>query len=183
MNEEHRKYWNDRGVTDDILDTLNIGYKEKGDWKWFTIPIIDFHGNVLYHKLKKAPGAPDKQPKSLYDPKGQDAMLWPLPYLHENVEKIYLAEGDPDVMALLSQGQEAITSTSGAGNFDESWLKLFPTEITVMCCYDKDEAGDKGRKNIDEVFSKRPDIILQHLHLPEECPGKDMTDYLLWNGS
>ena len=182
LTDAHRQYWHKRKVSDDILDTLGIGYKVKGSWPFFTIPILDFHGKVLFHKLKKAPGGPDIQPKGIVEPSGQGASLYPRPYLHSGIDKIVVCEGEPDCLALLSQGIEAICSTGGAGTFKEEWMGEFPKEIkTVIFAFDRDEAGKKGEEKVRSLMEKhRPDISLKHFHIPKECPGKDITDYLIW---
>ena len=181
LTQEHREYWNNRGVSNDILDILNIGYTEKGTWKWFTIPIIDFDGEFLFFKLKKAPGGAEKQPKAMTFPKGNKATLYPLPYLHGGIHSIFLCEGEPDVLALLSQGIEAVSSTHGVRTFPEEFLMHFPANIDVTCCFDSDDAGREGVKRVEELFKeKRSDITFSVFEIPEECPGKDITDYILW---
>lgn len=178
LEELHYSYWHKRGVNQDILDTL--GVEVSGNW--FCIPIMDFQGKVLYYKMKKMWNDEKhaKQPRFMYSHKGVSAMLWPLPYLHRGVGKIYLCEGESDVLALMSQGCEAITSTSGAKTFQPEWVDLFPPDIEVMCCYDNDDAGKAGREKVATLFQSRKDITFTHLHIPDECPGKDMTEYLLW---
>tara|TARA_Y100000034_G_C6674177_1_gene296128 strand:- start:66 stop:662 length:597 start_codon:yes stop_codon:yes gene_type:complete len=185
LTPELREYWHKRGVTDDFLDTLKIGFAQRGDWKWFTIPILDFHGKPLFFKMKKARGGPDNQPKGITWPKGNKATLYPLPYLHDNIRQIFLCEGEPDCLAMLSNEMEAISSTAGAKTFPEEFLDHFPRNIQVICCFDKDEAGKAGTEKVKQLFEeKRQDIKFSIFRIPEDCPGKDMTDYFLWkNGS
>ena len=178
LEDSHYGYWHRRGVSKDILDTLGVEYSGN----WFCIPIMDFQGKILYYKMKKIwnDEKHKKQPRFMYSHKGVGAMLWPLPYLHKEVKKVYLCEGESDVMAMMSQGTEAVTSTSGAKTFLPEWVDLFPADIEVVCCYDNDEAGEAGRMKVAELFKRRKDITFTHIRIPDECPGKDMTEYLLW---
>ncbi|MDO8468154.1 MAG: toprim domain-containing protein [Candidatus Peribacter sp.] len=170
-----------RGITDDIISALGLFWTEHGPHKWIAIPILDREGNLLFHKLKRPPHAPERQPKSMVYPKGNGAELFPLLYLHNRLQRVVLCEGEPDALALLSHGIEAVCSTAGAQTFKEEWLEHFPQGIAVVLCFDLDDAGRKGKEKAAKLIQKhRPDIVLSVVDLPENLgKGGDVTDFLL----
>jgi len=177
-------YWNNRGISTDVLEAMGVSYEEKGDWKWFVFPVMDKDGKTLFRKLKKHPDGPKEQPRAMYDPKGSTATLWPLPYMSPNNSgslRVWLAEGESDTLTLLSLGENAVTSTSGAGTFRPDWLEHFPERCTVIGCYDNDEAGESGWKKVEEIFTNRPDITLRRVRIPGG--NKDINEYICSGGT
>jgi len=175
-----QKYWLSRHVSLDMISTLKLGETTINGINWLTIPIFDYQGETLYEKLRRPPNGLEHQMKSKL-PKGATAQMYPRPYLHKGVKRIFICEGEPDVMVLLSYGQEAICSTAGAGCFKEEWLDEFPEGIEIVLCLDTDEAGKKGQEKISEMFrEKRPDIRIKELDLTDyfkNHPGNDITDF------
>lgn len=175
-----RTHLNLRHISNDIIDTLSIGYAEIAGAKWIVFPILDVDGAVMYLKLKRPPDAPDDQPKGLTHPAGQEATLYPRPYLTTKTEEIVVCEGEPDACALLSHGITAITSTAGANTFREEWLEFFPQGCRVILCFDLDEAGQGGLKKVKQLFEeKRSDVRLGVINYTASLRkwGKDVTDW------
>ena len=169
-------YLNERCINNDILSALNVKYANDGQYNWIAFPVMDIDGKEKYYKLKASPNAPIEQPKSKTYPSGK-AMLYPMPYLL-NATRIFLCEGEPDVLVMLSHGLIALSSTHGVNTFPEEWLSEFPKDIEIIVAFDLDDAGRNGERKVMELFrDKRPDITVKCLRLPEHLGnGGDVTD-------
>lgn len=186
LTPELRAYLNRRHIGNDQIDAYLLGYSELNGQFWITIPIFDAESNVIFVKLKRPPDAPEDQPKGMTHPAGNEATLYPIQNL-ANAEEVVICEGEPDCLALLTHGINAVCSTAGAGTWNEEWCALFPRECRVVLCYDMDAAGIAGQAKVKAAFTaKRPDIRLGEVRFPETLKqyGKDVTDYfqhpLLW---
>ena len=184
LTPELRRYWHERLLTDDTINTWKLGYGTFNGTGWLTIPILDDQGAPIFLKLKRPPGAPESQPKGLTYPAGSKPCLYPMPNLGPRAREIVLCEGEPDTLLLMTHGILAVTSTHGAGTFEESWLNLFPMRCNVILCFDADEAGRRAFKRLHELFgTRRPDIRLATVNFPQEMieeGGKDVTDFFLY---
>lgn len=180
-----RLHLNARHISDDIINTLQIGFAVIHEQNWIVIPIPDIQGNTMFLKLKRPPDAPDSQPKGMTFPASTkedpvEATLYPRPYLTSTTDEIVVCEGEPDALSLLSHGINAITSTAGANTFREEWLEAFPTGCRVILCFDLDEAGQEGLKKVKQLFEeKRSDVrlgVVNHTAALRRW-GKDVTDW------
>jgi len=172
-----RQYLNERCVKDKVLDALNVKWAFDGSYNWIAFPVFNIDGKVVYHKLKAPPDALLEQSKYKTWPVGSYATLYPLFHLSE-AKRVYLCEGEPDALVMLSYSLEAVSSTHGVGTFKEEWLDEFPKNIEVVISFDLDDAGKKGEgKVVEMIRRKRPDIILKRLNLPEHLgKGGDITN-------
>lgn len=181
-----REYWNERYVSNDWLDSLQIGeWNWTNGFSWFTIPILNHNGEAQFLKLKKTPWGSDSQPRALTNPDGSRMALWPFPYLENRIqqeeETIFLCEGEGDTLAALSQGLLAVSATHGAGNWCDKFKLCFRQDITVVCAYDIDDAGEKGYRKLQAWFKDHmPSVRFVRFPFPDEFNGKDLTDYFLW---
>ncbi len=67
----------------------------------------------------------------------------------EGTEEIYLTEGEIDAVTLWDQGvKNVVGATIGAGSFDPSWIDQLKPFKKVYLCYDPDEAGQKGAREV-----------------------------------
>jgi hypothetical protein len=174
LPERIRKYLNNRGIIDEIIDSFNLGYGDFYGKKYITIPIIGEDG-YRFFKLRQDPE--DGDSKITY-PKGAEAQLYGL-YAGSDDPQIF-CEGELDALALISQGCFALTSTHGAGTFKEEWIdEDIKKAKKIYVCYDNDEAGKKGSIRVLKMLEK---VGLRNIHqitLPEEVgDGGDITDYL-----
>lgn len=177
-----RAYLNKRHIADHVIEALKIGYGNLNGFPWIIFPVFDADGNVVFLKLKRPADGEAAQPKGMTYPAGQEATLYPLPYLTKNTTQIVICEGEPDCLALMTHDIQAITSTAGAGTFKEEWLDFFPAGCRVILCFDMDEAGEEGKQKVKQLFeSKRPDVRLGIVEFPNTVAkwGKDITDYFL----
>ena len=188
LTKELREYLNHRHIADDVIDILKIGFAKLNSYEWLTFPILDEDGKCLFLKLKRPPEGPDDQPKGMTYPSGAEATLYPMPYLTNQEEVFVLAEGEPDVCALMTHGITSLCSTAGCGTWNEEWCDLFPKECKIVMAYDMDDAGIAGQKKVIEMFKeKRPDIHIGVIdwHKCFTKWGNDITDWfmhpMLWH--
>lgn len=151
MENNARAYLNGRGITDSVIGLYNI----TGDSERIAIPII---GGNKYRTF------PDKH--YFYD-KGTKVCLFGADKITTNW--CVLTEGEFDALRLVSVGIPAVSSTGGAGAWNDEWLSLLPPLVFV--CYDTDKAG---KENALKVHWKIPNSKI--IRLPDEI--KDVTDYL-----
>lgn len=183
ISPDIRAWLNARHISDEVIQRAMLGYGDLLGDLWLTIPIFDKGGQLLHLKLKRPPTGADPQPKGKFFPGGSEATLYPLHFVFPDFpEEIVLCEGEPDCLALWSHGIPALTSTAGAGTFQEEWLEMFPKDVRVILCFDMDEAGKKGEAHVTELFRRlRPDIRLGTVDFTT-CVGKwgkDITDFFM----
>lgn len=168
----------DRLFTDEIINTMQIGWCNFNNKSWIVFPVFDKQHNPLFVKLKRPPNAPDDQYKGMTHPNGSEVTVYPSPLLTQIQGFLVVCEGEPDCLALWSQGIPAMTGTHGCQTFREEWLQNIPQECTVLLAYDKDEAGKKAQEKVASLLHVvRPDIKLFVANFPAMI-GKDVTDYL-----
>lgn len=155
-----------RGVTPEILETQKISW----DRGLIVIPVFDKTGNkVLFNKYRRDPES-SEGPKYRYD-KGATCQLYNL-HLLDTSDEIILCEGELDSLALLSKGFVALSSTGGAGTFEESWANYL-LDKKVFICYDNDDAGRKGALHVQAMVG-----WAKCIWLPEKVGEHgDVTDF------
>jgi hypothetical protein len=169
-----RKYLNNRGIKDEVINSFKLGYGNFYGKRYITIPIAG-EDSYKFFKLRQDPE--DGSSKITY-PKGAEAQLFGA-YAGPDDTQI-LCEGEFDALALISEGYLALTSTHGAGTFKEEWIdEDLRKPKNIYVCFDNDDAGKKGSDRVLKMLEK---VGLQNLHkitLPEEVgDGGDITDYL-----
>jgi hypothetical protein len=176
------EYLHNRKITDEIIDSFDIGFGQLYGALWIIIPIRGVEGNVLFLKLRRDPRSNnDKQPKFRFYPQGSQANIYGYDTLLEENETLYVSEGEFDRMLLISNGLPAITSTAGAGTFKEEWLKAFNGVKEVILVFDRDEAGANGRDKLaQKIYDEFIAIKVYKLTLPEEVGEHgDVTDFFV----
>lgn len=97
---------------------------------------------------------------------------------------LILAEGEPDVVTLLSHGFQTLSATAGVGSVphDLSPLSKFRSVIMV---YDSDEAGRKGSiKMAEAIMESCPAVDVYMAEWPGDRPaGYDVTDFFREGGT
>ena len=168
-----RKYLNDRGINDTVINAYKLGYGEFYGKRYITIPVAGDEG-YRFFKLRQDPN--DGDSKITY-PKGAEAQLYGA---YAGIETQVICEGELDALALISHGLFAITSTHGAGTFKEEWIdeNLRKPKNTYVC-FDNDEAGKKGSLRVLKLLDDAGIKNLHHINLPETVGEHgDVTDYL-----
>lgn len=174
LPEHIRKYLNERGIIDGVIDSYKIGYSTFYGKNYITIPVMDNDGYKFF-KLRQDPK--DGDGKITY-PKGAEAQLFGMYAPQE--EKQIICEGELDALALISQGCFALTSTHGAGTFKEEWIDEDLRKPKIYVCFDNDEAGKKGSIRVLKMLENVGLRNLNQITLPEEVgDGGDITDYLI----
>ncbi|MDP2939521.1 MAG: toprim domain-containing protein [Candidatus Omnitrophota bacterium] len=174
LPEKIKKYLNERGISDEILNKHLIGWNGQG----ITIPIPNRTGEIIFFKCRKDPDDISSKGKYWYDPAGAHAEL----YGWENIISpkepyLIMCEGELDRLALESKGIPAITNTSGAGTFKKEWLKELAELTGLYICYDNDERGFHGAGKRLEELPKAKMIRLPDM--PDGKKKKDITDFFI----
>lgn len=161
------KAWlNGRGISDSIIEEYEVGW----DGEKITIPVHDSEGKVLFYKYRRDPEREDG-PKYKYD-KGATSKLYGLKTLNKDRGHVVICEGEFDALCLMSQGIQAVSSTGGSQTWEKEWNKYLEG-LTVIICYDHDDAGFRGAYN---TYAMVPGSAIAWL--PKEVGEHgDVTDY------
>jgi DNA primase len=130
------------------------------------IPIFDTEGNQLFSKFRKEPWTESDSPKYTYE-YGSHIALYGTNFKSQS-QRLFLTEGEMDVLSLRTLGYDAYSSTGGAMSWQKDWtLDRIPTVL-----FDNDETGINGAlKTIlllgEATFSWIPPLY-----------GKDVNDVL-----
>ena len=172
LSENIRKYLNDRGLSDNVINKYKLGYGKFYNKNYITIPIMGENGYSFF-KLRQDPK--DGDGKITY-PKGAEATI----FGSYDEDRQIICEGELDALALISQGINAISSTHGAGTFKEEWVdENLRKPKNIYVCFDNDEAGRKGSLRVLKILENLGLRNINQIILPEEVgAGGDITDYL-----
>ncbi len=168
-----------RAVGKELIRKYRLG-EQKGR---ITIPIKNDQG-FFVNIRKYLPGAPGKDKMKNMRGHGQ-IRLFPIDQL--SYPKIMITGGEIKAIAAASvlnqHGIGVITTTGGEGN----WHHKFTSSIAnkkVYLCYDIDEAGQVGARNVAQLIQPFVDWIgIVELGLDiEEHPHGDINDFLFNGG-
>lgn len=163
-----REYLNKRLISDAVIESAHIGY----DNNRIEIPVFDKEGKHLFSKFRKDPtNKDDKVPKYTYT-SGSKATIYNLQAIKDNLQPVYITEGELDALCLTSFGFQAVSSTGGSGTFLPEWADYFK-DCEVFLCYDRDRAGIQGVLKAQQILPNAKCIFLP------DFKGKDVTDYML----
>ncbi len=165
-----RKYLNDRGIPDVLIDFHLLGWN---GWR-ITIPVFNREGEFTFFKLARDPEEKTPTPKMIASP-GAYVELYGWEHVVGKPSQIIICEGEFDRFVLEAKGFRAVTSTGGAGTFRLEWAKDFEPISEVYICFDRDEAGKRGALRVGRIIPHSKII-----ELPEEVgDGGDVTDYFV----
>jgi Toprim-like len=156
-------------LSDDVIHRFILGW----DGTRITIPVKDRDGHVVFFRRASDPkdGA---GPKMLSTPWSRVTLYGQEVFRHEP-ERIIICEGELDRLVLETHGFHGITSTGGAGAFQEEWARFLVGIPEVYICFDLDEAGKQGALRVAR-FIPHARIVL----LPGKVGDKgDLTDYFV----
>ncbi len=154
----------EREISDSVLERYDISFSNNK----IVIPVHGIEGDFLFNKYRRNPSSTDG-PKYQYE-KGATSVLYGIEEI-PNPLTIVITEGELDTLCLVSHDISAVSSTGGAGTFDESW-QLYFTGVDTYICYDNDDAGIKGAFHVQSIIPWAKIILL-----PKEV--KDVTDYFV----
>lgn len=102
------------------------------------IPILSTEGERIFSKFRKEPWTESDAPKYTYE-YGSHISLYGRHFRSQS-ERLFLTEGEMDVLALRTLGYDAYTSTGGAMSWQKDWtVDRIPTVL-----FDNDETGING---------------------------------------
>lgn len=180
MPNDIREYLQtERIITEDDIDSYQLGYMEQRGKKWITIPITDRTGSVLFLKLRQDPfNAAEGQPK--YMSTGGEAGIFNAKILSEKPDALIICEGELDCLVLRGLGVPAICSTAGAATFKDEWIAQLDFVRDFYVLMDNDEAGSKGADSlIEKLASAHSDSSIMRVTLPPDVGEHgDVTDFV-----
>jgi len=187
---EDRKYLNERGQSNEIIDKEKYGRWESSNGEIrISIPLKDEKGEYIGLKLRKDPHScvENENNKYIYYPSGIETTIYNAEKLKDAKDKVFLAEGEFDAKILESKGLVAV-SNPGAGIFKDEWVEKFFKNIKeVYICFDNDVPGKTGAIMVAKKLSRISGIKIYIVTLPEKIKsGKkgDITDYFVeFNGT
>ena len=159
---------NDRKLSMETIKEFKLGLSvDKNGVSWLTIPHYE-NGKVINVKSRTLPPAE----KTFRRVKDSKSILFNVDCLKKYKDRIIITEGEIDSLTLLSQGLNFVVgATNGAGSFDPEWIDQLKGVEKVYICYDSDEVGRKGAKELARRlgYNRCFNIVL-----PD---GMDINDY------
>ena len=172
LKSEHRQYINSRGITDETIDRLRIGY----DPNLNRIIIPYPKNNYYYNWIGRAYG--DFKPKyyKLKKTEITDDAPWGMHTLDRNNDTLYICEGAFDALSFDQEGCSVISSMGG--HFPKKStpmiLSIMKQFKRVVLAFDSDEAGKGFTKKFCELLCSTKldfDVLL----IPDGF--KDVSEY------
>jgi DNA primase len=182
MKEREREWYRSRGLSDNTIDEFQLGYAVPYGHGRFSIPVYE-DGRLVNIRYRKDDRCPE-----CFSPYTEGADEWTClecgniwtprdklgkylgvkdhnePRLFNRAKhpakRVFIAEGEFDVMVLHQQGYQAVCSTSGAATFLSEWGKHFLPYKQVYVVYDCDKAGVEGAKLVVQVVPKARIVTL-----------------------
>ncbi len=178
MPDHIRTYLNQRGISNEAIESRKLGYGELYGYHWITIPVPDENGKWAFLKLRRDPEDAKNPAKYKNFPTGAKAAIYNQSALKDS-DDIVLCEGEFDCLMLEANGVPSITSTAGAGTFKDEWFDKLERVENIYLCFDTDEAGVREASNLSRrLATKFPDKPIYRIYLPERMTdGNDITDY------
>lgn len=175
LTAEHRQYFNNRGLSDEIIDTALLGEAEVDGFTWLSIPIFDENKRVIFFKLRRLPEEDETNPTKYRYTAGSDANLYSIELLKDLInEPVIITEGELDCLVLRDWGYKAVSSTGGAGTFKNKWVEYFDKASAIFFAFDNDEVGTREVVKHAKLF-KNKDVYI--VDIPKINGIKDITDF------
>ena len=175
--EDHERLLNDpdalayitetRGISIETAKHFKIGLNvERDGGRWLSIPHYE-GGKLVNVKYRSLPPAK----KTFRRISGCRSVLFNADALKDQ-EEVSLTEGELDAITLWDQGiKNVVATTTGAGSFDPEWIDQLETVNKIFLCYDPDEPGQKGAR---EVARRLGYERCFNVALPD---GRDVNDF------
>ena len=101
LTSEHRQYFNNRGLSNEIIDTFLLGEAEVDGFNWLTIPIFDENNRVIFFKLRRLPEEDEINPVKYRYTTGGESCLYGVEILNDLInEPVIITEGELDSLVL-----------------------------------------------------------------------------------
>jgi len=175
LTAEHRQYFNNRGLSNDIIDNALLGEAEVDGFKWLTIPIFDENNRVIFFKLRRFPEEDETNPVKYRYTTGGGVSLYGVEHLKDLInEPVIITEGELDCLVLRDWGYKAVSSTGGAGAFENDWVDYFDKASVIFFAFDNDEVGTREAIKHAKLFKNKNVYIVD---IPKSEGVKDITNY------
>ncbi len=157
-----------RGISIETVTAFKIGLQiDKDGGRWLTIPHYE-KGKLINIKSRSLPPAK----KTFLRVKDCRSILFNADAIQGNRDEILITEGEIDALTLITHGIEnVVAATNGAGSFDPSWIDQLQAVKKIIICYDPDEAGQKGARELARRLGYERCF---NAALPED---RDVNDY------
>lgn len=159
----------DRGLSESTIAEFKIAEQTRGNGATYAIFPYLRDGELVNAKYRNIADKKDMRQES-----GAEPCLFGWHLVDPSRRVIAIAEGEIDAMTLHQVGIPALSVNAGAGNhqwIDSDWSKL-ERFSEIYLCYDNDEAGKKGAK---EVANR---LGLDRCRLVSFDDSKDANDFL-----
>ena len=158
----------------EVVEKLFVGYCAKR--KRFTFPHLNEAGKIINLKFHKSVSG-----ETPYSIEGYGkCRLYPLNLFknHNSDEILIFCEGEKDCVSLISQGYNAVTSSTGAGSIPKDLSPLLKFKH-IKILLDNDEAGKNGSiKLFNRLIQQFPIMKVEVVSWPDRFPNKfDITDF------
>jgi P4 family phage/plasmid primase-like protien len=176
LREEDYEYLHKRGINDDTINTLRLGYDERTDR--IIIPMYR-NGYVSYFCGRTmAPVVKGRNPKYLKPPLNEYNMndLFGLDTLSRNKDSLIIAEGAFDYLSFYQEGYPVLSMAGGtfSKRQRQSVITYARNFKEVILTFDNDASGAMfNEKLAKELMDNR--IKFKFVEIPESC--KDISDY------
>ena len=167
----------DLGITDAIIDQLNLGYVTK----CLAVPV--FKNNKLINIARYNIHKLDNIPKVRYNENTNSGDIVPFDIWRYDSKPTIICEGEKDMIVARSHGFNAITLTGGSQSvFQKEYLDFFKGR-DVYICYDNDDAGRRGTKNIYKQLSGHcANVYATDISSVAKEDKEDITDFFVKYG-
>lgn len=136
-------YLKKKGFTGEIAQRFRLGAESKYDADWLIIPHI-VKGEILNAKYRSTTGE-----KKFRRWPGAKSILFNQGSINE--KEVLVTEGEIDCMsvnAAYGDAHAVVGATGGAKHFDPEWIDLLAKTRKIYLCYDRDETGQLGAKDV-----------------------------------
>lgn len=133
-----------RGLTADTIAAFRIGEYQRGEQTYVVFPYL--RDDVLVNAKHRSVGSK----RDMRQEKDAEPCLFGWHLIDPNARTLVIAEGEIDAMTLHQAGIPAVSVNAGAGNhqwIESDWDRL-QCFSDIVLCYDADEAGIKGEREV-----------------------------------
>jgi twinkle protein len=171
------KDWlNSRGLTDETIAAFKIGEQLVDGKAYAVFPYL--REGVLINAKYRNP----VEKKDMRQEGGAEPCLYGWHLIDPKCRTVAITEGEIDAMSLHQCGIPALSVNAGAGNHqwvESDWDRL-DRFSEILICYDSDEAGQKGAREIaSKLGTERCRLVTFPLKDANEClmQGFDGSDF------
>lgn len=156
-SKDNRDYFHRRGLTDNIIDTFQLGFYNGYN-------MIPFFENGTFRNFQMRRDMPTKRIKSYYSDIG------PLMFnsdILNIVDEVFYVEGPIDAISMVQNGLPAISTNCGGG-YDNEWYSKFIRQKIIYIIFDNDTAGIKEAKRLAKFLGQTRCVIYTFTDFEED---------------